>query len=397
MPCFFTLRTGRIGVVLACALLSTPPSVSAQQIALRVRLLSDQPVRAITVYSHREGLRIYAPGRQERLALVPARQRITLAVGRSPALERAGDRIWIRTNPLDTLTLEHAGVRRAYRGEIEVQARSDGSLWVINIVDLEDYIASVVGAEMPFSELEALKAQAVLARTYAVATLHRFLSLGYHIEDHQFSQLYLGLATERPLARRAALETYGELLTYEGRPIEAVYASTCGGHTAANEEAWPAKALPYLRPLTDPFCEHSPHARWRTVLTKEALLGALERALKRRITDVGPFEYGPSGRVVSVWLQGPEPMRLSGTQFRTLVSDAFGWRALRSTRFIFSFQAREVHIEGNGLGHGVGLCQYGAQGRARTGQNYKQILEAYYPGTRLVSLFSSAPLAAHRP
>nr|BCX00663.1 MAG: sporulation protein [Bacteroidota bacterium] len=391
------ILTPRRGWPLYTGMLMLLAAAGAQAQDIRVRLFSDRSLQVVTLWSRNQELRLYGPSRAERVALFPARHPVRLQAGHTPGLRNTGDRLYLRPDPTDTLVVQQGAQQYLYRGAMEVEVQSDGSLWLINVVDLEDYVASVVGAEMPFSELEALKAQAVLVRTYTLANLYRFLPLGYHMEDHQSSQIYRGLTTERPLTRRAAIETFGQILTHEGRPVEAVYSSTCGGITAAGEEAWSALPVPYLKAAEDPFCAHSPHARWRSALPRRAVLDALSRALGRAVTGLRVLEQGPSGRITSVLAEGREPVRLTGTQLRAILSQALGWQALRSTLVRISTTGDQLIFEGRGLGHGVGLCQYGAQGRARAGHTYREILEAYYPGARLERLFPSHPVALSRP
>jgi stage II sporulation protein D len=139
---------------------------------------------------------------------------------------------------------------KAYRGRLEVFANTRGSLTVVNVVALEDYVRGVVPNELSpggWPELEALKAQAVAARTYAVSNLRRFDAEGYDLTPDTRSQVYGGRSTEHPLTDRAVFETRGRVATYEGRPINALYTSTCGGRTEDAENIFGGDAPPYLR------------------------------------------------------------------------------------------------------------------------------------------------------
>ncbi|HEX7955485.1 MAG TPA: SpoIID/LytB domain-containing protein, partial [Pyrinomonadaceae bacterium] len=139
---------------------------------------------------------------------------------------------------------------KPYRGRLEVFANAKGALTVVNVLSLEDYVRGVVPNELSpggWPELEALKAQAVAARTYAVSNLGRFASEGFDLTPDTRSQVYGGLSTEHPLSDRAVLETRGRIATYKGAPINALYTSTCGGRTEDGENIFGGNPVPYLR------------------------------------------------------------------------------------------------------------------------------------------------------
>jgi stage II sporulation protein D len=139
---------------------------------------------------------------------------------------------------------------KPYRGRIEVFANSRGTLTVVNVVPLEDYVRGVVPNELSpggWPELEALKAQAVAARTYAVSNLGRFAAEGFDLTPDTRSQVYGGRSTEHPLTDRAVFETRGRIATYKGVPIDALYTSTCGGRTEDAENIFGGAPVPYLR------------------------------------------------------------------------------------------------------------------------------------------------------
>ncbi|MET0650515.1 MAG: SpoIID/LytB domain-containing protein [Pyrinomonadaceae bacterium] len=139
---------------------------------------------------------------------------------------------------------------KPYRGRLEVFANTKGTLTVVNVVSLEDYVRGVVPNELSpggWPELEALKAQAVAARTYAVSNLGRFASQGYDLTPDTRSQVYGGRSTEHPLSDRAVHETHGRILTYKGAPVNALYTSTCGGRTEDGENIFGGGAVAYLR------------------------------------------------------------------------------------------------------------------------------------------------------
>jgi stage II sporulation protein D len=296
---------------------------------------------------------------------------------------------------------------KAYRGVGEV-LRDRTGLTVVNRVGMESYLLGVVSAEMgrrSSVEQAALRAQAVVSRTYALKNLHRWRAEGFDLYSTVADQAYGGIAAETAEGRAAVSETRGQVLTYQGALIEAFYFSTCGGRTAEGYEAFQGAARPYLRSVSDlnesgsAYCSISPRYRWREEWSGEALRATLQRNLPPlasagsapigTVTDVRITQRSASGRVqqLSIALGGSE-VRVDGhTRIRQVLRTPDG-QLLRSTAFSLlatkgGQNVTNLVIDGMGAGHGVGLCQWGAVGRARAGQAYQQILAAYYPGTRL--------------
>lgn len=302
--------------------------------------------------------------------------------------------------------------RTSYRGDVLVRADSTG-VTAVNVVDLEAYLLGVVAREIgrrPLEELEAVKAQAVAARTYAIGNLGGRESLGFDFFGSDRDQVYGGIESEDPVATRAVEETRGEILTYDGVPILAYYSSTCGGHTASIEEAWPWRApLPYLRGVSDEipgtgryYCDTSNRFHWSVHWTRAELLSALGRTLAshtggrvtsvRTVDDVAITGSGPSGRkTVRLGVDGAEYL-LRADSVRWVLRTPAG-AGLNSSRIDDLEATRDadgvssLSIEGGGWGHGVGMCQVGAMGRARAGQSYQQILQAYYTDTRIRRMY----------
>jgi stage II sporulation protein D len=267
-------------------------------------------------------------------------------------------------------------------------------------IDLEEYLVGVVLAEMPASfGPEALKAQAVIARTY---TLHRVRFFGgggcqrsptpadicsdsthcqaWVVPAVTAAQWYSPDEMDLYLAkvRRAVRETAGEVAVYQGRLIEAVYHSTCGGRTEASHAIWSGGEIPYLQSIACPYCGHSPYFRRETLVGFEQLTSALQLEPVLPVAGNASLplqvaEETPGGRVGvlkvdRVLITGKDLRRLLG-----LLSTAFQWE-VRENGLLFLTR---------GHGHGVGLCQYGADGMAAQGKTYRQIVSFYYPGTTL--------------
>lgn len=294
---------------------------------------------------------------------------------------------------------------REYRGRVELQRGTTG-LTVINLVGLEDYLRGVVGAEMGRrapGEEEALKAQAVVSRTYALRNRGRWQAQGFDLMADVSAQAYAGLLNENPMASAAVDATRGEILTYNGEPIEAFYSSTCGGRTEDGSAAFGGGDQPYLQSFADvdetgtAWCAISPRYQWRerwegraftTSIRKTLATEGLSTARAADLREMRVISRTRSGRIATLELAGSGGRTsVSGQAIRRVLSPpAGGW--LRSTDFTIRISRRggrieSVEAEGRGNGHGVGMCQWGAVGRARAGHHYDTILMSYFPGTEL--------------
>lgn len=341
-------------------LLLAPTSVGAREgVEIRVLLLES-----------REPVEIRSPGSVHRIAV--ARKTLDLVVDGRPAGTR-----WRpdRDGPWQV------GSRR-HRGGLELRAES-GRILVVNHVGLEDYVVATVGGEMPASwPDQALRAQAVATRTYALHQRERRRGSAWDVQASELSQVYRGIESESASTRRAAEATRGEILTHRGRPILAVFHSTAGGRTASAAEVW-GRDVPYLGSIDVEHEEDAPFTYWRTVFPPETLSGALATALG---TDIGPVERlevdarTESGRVERIVARGrTRAIRLEQDQVRTF-AETLG---LRSRLFDIRSTPQGFAFVGSGYGHGVGMSQWGARELARRGASYQRILARFYPGARL--------------
>ncbi len=261
-----------------------------------------------------------------------------------------------------------------YRGFIEVRKDENG-LHFINELPFEKYIEGVIAAETGENwAIEALKAQAVISRTYAI--YQKILNAGkdYHITSSVFHQVYKGDNTNEIISG-AVKETKGEILTYEGKPIEAFYHSTCKGKTELPDVVW-GKSYPYLKSVP---CrgEHSPYEHWQ----RRFRLDEIEKALGlNSIKDMRITSFTSTGRVelLKAVTEDTE-IEIKAIDLRKLL----GYKELPSTHFSLTIEGGDIIFEGGGYGHGVGLSQWGALELANEGKNYKEILEYYYSGTVL--------------
>jgi stage II sporulation protein D len=290
---------------------------------------------------------------------------------------------------------------RSYRGQIRVYAAS-GRLVLVNQVALEDYLRGVLPSEILASFApEALRAQAIAARTYTLATTGRHSAQGYDLCDGSHCQVYRGVSGEDPRTDAALQATAGLIVTYQGRPIHAVYHDCCGGRTAGNETAWSgSQPLPYLRPVEDrdggsALCAGSPQAVWTRQLPQAQLASALARfGVTPPISAIEVNERDENGRPKQYCVRGAggQVIMLAGP-LRAAVNSALGWNALPRADFTAAPNGDSIVFAGRGSGHGVGLCQWGANARAKAGHTAAEILAHYYSGVKIEPI--SGELAAH--
>lgn len=292
---------------------------------------------------------------------------------------------------------------REYRGSFFVVPADGGGLTLVNTLDLEQYLLGVVPREIPSLEFEAVKAQAVAARTYAVGHLGPREALGFDFHPTVADQVYGGASAEDAMASRAIAATTGEILVHEGRPIMAYYHSTCGGRTAAIDEVWNAAPQPYLKSVSDAepgggyYCDNSNRFRWTESWSEEQLLETLGRTLVSgddidAVQDVRVVERTTSGRVETLRIEADgRTYEVHGDSTRRVLLTAEQHRLLNSSRFELDRDERDGRVvrltaHGGGWGHGIGMCQMGAIGRAAAGQDYRRILTSYYRGARVERL-----------
>ena len=300
-----------------------------------------------------------------------------------------------------------------YRGRAVIQANGPGRLTAINQLDMETYLLGVVPREIGNvgeELLEAAKAQAVAARTYAVRYMGRRDSLGFDVFATVQDQVYGGVEAEHGPVSRAVRETAGEILTFDGEPIQAFYSSTCGGLTSSIHEVWPVESpRPYLTSVSDinpadgeAFCRSSNRFHWTeswtipqfTEILNETLSDSLpEGASIEALHDLRVLERTPGGRVRTLAIATDvDTFVVGGDRIRWIFRRPSG-PILNSSKFdaavlrLVDGTPVEVVATGGGWGHGIGMCQVGAMGRARAGHDYRAILNAYYQGTAIRKLY----------
>lgn len=274
-------------------------------------------------------------------------------------------------------------ISRRYTGALKIF--TDGKeLCVVNVTPTADYLAGILAAEMPKADLPALQAQAVVARTYLLKNRQRHYKDGYQFCDLTHCQTYKGSDEVTAAIQQAVTSTAGEILTFAHHPIEAYYSSTCGGRTADDVAVWAnAENQPYLKSVVDKFCASSPHYRWRARWRADSLQQIWQHRLGEPINSIAVTKTGEDGRVRELAMLGHSLHLISGEDFRAVTCRRLGWNTLKSTAFALRREKNSYVFDGRGLGHGLGLCQYGALEMARQGYTYREILAHYFPETVL--------------
>jgi stage II sporulation protein D len=263
---------------------------------------------------------------------------------------------------------------RWYRGTVRIVPEGK-RLLAVNHVDLEQYLYSVLGAEMSTTfPAEALKAQAVAARTYALYRSQSAQKKLFDVDATQSSQVYRGLSSEANTTQAAVNATLGQVMTYQGKPILAAFHSASGGHTENVEDIWTDK-VPYLRGVAD-YDLGTPGNEWNKVIS----LSDLSKSLK--VSNVKSIEVEKTtqfGSVLNLKVSGDTQASIPGKNVRTALQ-------LRSLRFTVTPTPAGFLFKGRGYGHGLGMSQWGAYKLAERGMKYSSILSHYYQGVDLGKL-----------
>ncbi|MBV8204267.1 MAG: SpoIID/LytB domain-containing protein [Candidatus Eremiobacteraeota bacterium] len=287
---------------------------------------------------------------------------------------------------VSALTTTGSTIERRYPGTLFIQLQN-GMLHVINRVDAETYVASVLASEVsPSWPAESLRAQAIAVRTYA-AHARNLSTRDYDLNDDTTSQVYRGLDGITSSLVSAANDTSGQVLTAGGLPATIYYSSSCGGHTASSFEITGLPPPPYLLGVPDadpsgrPYCASAPYFRWMNSVSAEAM-SRIVNVPADRLDGVAITERWPDGRVKTITVSGAgATTTFEGRTFYSRALSVLGYKVIPSALFDVSRNSAGFDFIGHGVGHGVGMCQWGARGRADAGMQAAQILAAYFPST----------------
>ncbi|MBI5328734.1 MAG: SpoIID/LytB domain-containing protein [Deltaproteobacteria bacterium] len=274
---------------------------------------------------------------------------------------------------------------RKYRGKMEIIKEQKGLL-VINELPLEFYVAGLINHEISSKwHMEVVKTQAVIARTYAIYQKKKRNTWAYHVESTVADQVYAGSIAEDDRSLYAVKETAGEVLTYNGEFALTVYHSNGGGMTEDSKNVWGGD-YPYLKQVKSLFDKDSLNFSWTLNITSQSIESALKGAgySITDIKDITPLHTTNSGRVTKVIIYHSKgDTDITGEDLRKAV----GYDKLKSTIFTVQAINGSFVFNGKGSGHGVGLSQWGAKGMAEKGYRYRDILEHFYPGTRIERIY----------
>jgi stage II sporulation protein D len=314
-------------------------------------------------------VRLYSNQSPSQLTLVRGAASSVVKAG-NPTLHVTGP--WqVRTPGQDLLALS-----------CPLEIRTEGSHLALTVaVPLEEYVAAVLAGESAgFRSGQSLAAMAVAARTYAVRFQGRHRSDSYDFCDTTHCQdLRISGVSER--LRQAAEATEGELLWFEGAPASTFYGKDCGGVTEVAARVWPDLKAPYLKSHDDPYCRTQ--SGWSSAIRKQDLRSALAASgisVPPRLDSLRIVERTTSGRASRLQTGG---QAISASSLRFAIGRSLGWNQVRSDLYELTDSGDRFLFEGRGSGHGVGLCQTGADRMGEDGRSYRQILDFYYPGTKL--------------
>lgn len=302
----------------------------------------------------------------------------------SEGLKITGEGLWskkIKISPLKSRWLLINN--RKYPGSIKIIDEGK-RLGLINTVDIESYVDSVVNFEVSASWPQAaIEAQAIVSRTYALSNLGRHGRQGYDLCDTIHCQVYGGLARQSKRSARIVRQSRGTIITYQGSPIQAYCHACSGGHTESPKNVWGStKKTPYLCGVWDPYTKSSPHYDWELKIS----FAEIQKLLRKsgypvgQVYGVRPHKISKTKRLVEVKIiHSKGSLVLNANRFRLII----GRNRFKSTMCSMRLLGKKMVFTGHGWGHGVGFCQWGAKGMAEKGYKTPEIIRHYFPGTRL--------------
>ncbi|MDD4954082.1 MAG: SpoIID/LytB domain-containing protein [Candidatus Omnitrophica bacterium] len=274
---------------------------------------------------------------------------------------------------------------RRFKGDIQLIVSNNARVSAINRINLEDYVKGILYHEAShYWPIEALKAQAVVCRSYAVYQSQENKSKDYDVTADVYSQVYGGSDSERYRTNTATDQTQGMILTYKNKPLPAFFHATCGGHTQDASRLWNID-IPPLKGVACGWCKDSPHFNWHSVLSLEEIEDALSKSGGRqvgRIKSIAILGRDDSGRITELKISGEQETTISSKDFRSII----GPNTIRSANFNVTVVNTDAVFEGLGWGHGAGLCQWGAYFMAKEGKTFEEILKYYYPHSDVKTL-----------
>ncbi len=270
---------------------------------------------------------------------------------------------------------------KRYRDTVIVKNVSN-ALTVINELGIDGYLFGVLPVEVsPKWHIEALKAQAVVSRTYVLNNLGKYSKKGYDLSSDIFSQVYRGVEVENPSTNEAVSNTGGMVLTYKNELARAYFHSCCGGYTADIKNVW-GNFIEYMQGVTCPYCKNSHQYYWNVTITPADIKQKLNSKgyMVGDIKDIKFLFRTGSGRIQDMYIiHSKGKLKITCHHFRMAV----GPNIIKSTLLTIDRSKPEFYFHGRGWGHGVGMCQWGAKALAERGKSYRGILKFYMPGVKV--------------
>jgi stage II sporulation protein D len=307
-------------------------------------------------------VRVFEIFHPQRVTVITSSDTFSILMDENRMLVNGNEESMFFSDTETTIEIEYK-IKRKYRGTIKIYPFIN-ELIILNRVPIEDYLTSVIGAEMGDAPFEAQKAQAIVSRTYLFKNLKRHTY--YDFCDLTHCQVYKGKETESEKSRKAVRETEGIFLWDGNRLAEVYYHSTCGGKTANYSSIFSGSNESLVSVPDSNYCNTSPHYEWEWGL-------AIEDA---PFFSLSVEERGDDGRVTEIVVDGKKE---SGWDFRMRIAREYGWNVLKSSWFTVEKKNSLFLFHGRGLGHGLGMCQWGAKGMAKRGKTYEEILTHYFP------------------
>ena len=267
-----------------------------------------------------------------------------------------------------------------------------GGLRLIATMDLETYVRGVLAGEAAtLKSPEALAAMAVVARTWALRARGRHRADGFDFCPLTHCQFFRPPAepgdSQSPVLAEAVTKTAGVVLKFHGQLIDAYYGAHCGGMTEAAGDVWRDRSAPYLRSVSDPYCARGEQATWQQAVSLvdlgNVLHGMTEVAFRGQLRDLAIENKDASGRARMLRIAGNSIVWVDANTFRYAVNRQLGWNTLKSNLYTVERRGDVLVFIGRGLGHGVGLCQAGAEQMGQMGISFDKILAHYFPGAIL--------------
>jgi stage II sporulation protein D len=388
----------RVLVFLALAAAALPARPASLE--LSIELFSHRNVKTLTVEAAEQSVNICGSKADGPCWVLPPEKKIScfasrLIQCRLEATDRSFMLLTFETTAPIPITPTFANLNEAPQTFLLRNAHvtsTRAGLQVITRVDLESCVSGVLRGEASVLEAPAARqAMAILARTWALRWQGRHRGQGFDFCSLTHCQVF-----RPPLVREAngangldpaVTVTRGQVLQYRGALADPYFTACCGGMTEAAGNVWPDRAQPYLISIHDPYCLSSSHASWKQTLTAETLQQVLREALDlpmaAPLVELSVEKRDSSGRALVLRAVAGPTWNIGANQFRYAVDRRLGWEQIKSNLYTIQPQGDLWVLSGNGLGHGVGLCQAGAEQMARMGSSAVQILNTYFPGTQV--------------